>query len=622
VFAVVLGLLALLVGPVLGPVMRGHVRIAAGIDGFVVVTVVGLVILHVLPQSVAFAGAGALVVAALGVVAPVLLHRFDARMPARSSSSSTARQWLTTSIFLAGAFMHALLDGVALIDSGGHDHGHHHDESSISMLALAVLLHRLPYGLAIWVVGRERMGTARAVAVLASLGAGTIVGAVVGERVFTVVSVSSFALVQAFAAGAVLHVLLDEPAFDIGRHPRSSLLGVVAGLVVLVVLAQSHPVVAVIDDELGFGRTLFSMAAQTAPAVVVSCLLLGTLTTWGPRLRLALRGSGNVVLQAVSGVVAGVPEPMCTCTVVPGFERLTRRRVGLAAAAALLVSGPELAFAPVLMGIGLLGPQLTLARLLGAVSVAVCAGVVASKVARAPDVDDGELDDPALPFRAATLQAADHLLPWVLLGLVFAAFCEPLLSPTALSVLPRALEVPVFGVLGAPLYLCASGSTPVAAVLLHKGASAGAVVAFLLSGPVTNIATLGVVSRLYSRRVAMAFAAAVFIAATCVGWCVNVAVDAGLVTLPSLHEHAIHAHGAVEIGAVVVVAVLLGLSLARQGARGFLGQLLRPLDDAKGGHVHGPHCGHVGYARPGFVKKAPVARVRIDVSAPVPPPAS
>ncbi len=89
-FAVVLGLLALLVGPVLGPVMRGHVRIAAGVDGFVVVTVCGLVILHVLPQSVAFAGAGALVVAALGVVAPVLLHRFDARMPARSSSSSSS----------------------------------------------------------------------------------------------------------------------------------------------------------------------------------------------------------------------------------------------------------------------------------------------------------------------------------------------------------------------------------------------------------------------------------------------------------------------------------------------------------------------------------------------------
>jgi dolichol-phosphate mannosyltransferase len=68
--------------------------------------------------------------------------------------------------------------------------------------------------------------------------------------------VSSFALVQAFAAGAVLHVLLDEPAFDIGRHPRSSLLGVVAGLVVLVVLAQSHPVVAVIDGDFQHDETL------------------------------------------------------------------------------------------------------------------------------------------------------------------------------------------------------------------------------------------------------------------------------------------------------------------------------------------------------------------------------
>ena len=594
--------------------MRSQPRLAAAIDGFVVVTVCGLVILHVLPQSVAFSGPVALVVAALGVLAPVVLHRFDARSAPKKSALSGSRYVLTTGIFLAGAFIHALLDGVALVDSHGVDHGHQHaHEDSISLLAIAVLLHRIPYGLAIWIVGRERMGTGRAVAVLAALGAGTIVGAVVGEGVFAIASVEAFALVQAFAAGAVLHVLLDAPAFDVGRFPRASLVGVALGVIVLVVLTQSHPVVAVVDDELHFERALFTFAAETAPSLLLSFVLLALLGVNAHRLRFSLLGVGTKLVQALSGVVAGLPAPLCTCTVGPTFERLMRRRVGVAAAVAFLVSVPELALPSSLLSFELLGPSLTFARLLGAIVVAVVAGVVVSLSSSLPTASSGpgSLDDAPRSFLSAMLSAVDHILPWVLLGLVLAAFCEPLLSTTALQQLPHALEVPVYGLLGVPFYICTAGSTPLAAVLLHKGASAGAVVAFLLSGPATNLATLGIVSRLLSVRVALAFAAAVFVSATAIGYGVNVAVDANVLTLPSLHTDAAHAHGIIELTSL---AVLLAVSLARQGARGFVGQILHPLDDAKGGHVHGPHCGHAGFARPGFVKKAPVARVQFDFS--------
>ena len=68
----------------------------------------------------------------------------------------------------------------------------------------------------------------------------------------------------------------------------------------------------------------------------------------------------------------------------------------------------------------------------------------------------------------------------------------------------------------------------------------------------------------------------------------------------------------VEVVCLVFLCALLVSSVARQGARGFLGQILHPLDDAKGGHVHGPHCGHAEHKAPGFLKKAPVATVKID----------
>ncbi len=47
-------------------------------------------------------------------------------------------------------------------------------------------------------------------------------------------------------------------------------------------------------------------------------------------------------------------------------------------------------------------------------------------------------------------------------------------------------------IVGIPLYICATASTPVAAALILKGVSPGAALVFLLVGPATNIASLSV----------------------------------------------------------------------------------------------------------------------------------
>lgn len=47
-------------------------------------------------------------------------------------------------------------------------------------------------------------------------------------------------------------------------------------------------------------------------------------------------------------------------------------------------------------------------------------------------------------------------------------------------------------VVGIPLYICASASTPVAAALILKGISPSAALVFLLAGPATNLTALTV----------------------------------------------------------------------------------------------------------------------------------
>lgn len=627
-FAVVLGLLALGIGPLIGPWLRRSVPVAAAVDGFVVAAVCGLVLLHVMPQSVALAGGWGFALCALGFLVPVLLHRLDAqRLPALLSGS---REVVTVVVVVAGIFIHAFLDGVALVggdtlkgavdvaqghahhDHGGHDNG----DEGLSILAIAVLLHRLPYSLAIWLVGRERLGTARAIGLLVALGAGTVVGALIGDVAGDGAGVVALALVQAFAAGAVLHVLFDAPAFDVSSSPRASALGVVVALAVLVWLTRSHPVVRVAEEELHFGATLWTLAVQSAPAVLLSLVVLCVLGVVGPRLRPRVGLGRWRLLQAVSGVVAGAVLPVCSCAAVSSFEGLVRRRVATAAAVAFLVAAPALGVPSLLLSFELLGAPLAVGRIVGAVVVAVVAGVVVALAIDAPP-GEGSVDLPPQGFGQAFVASVDHVAPWLVLGIVVAAFAEPLLSPTMLGGIPSIIEVPFAALLGVPLYFCATGSTPIVMVLVHKGLSAGAAIAFLLAGPAVNIATLGLMARLLSRRAAVAFVVAVVVASSVVGVVLNAVAGPGAPGLPALHELAAQEQGPIAVAVVVVVAGVLLSSIARQGARGFLGQIVRPLDEAMGGHVHGPHCGHKGYVRPRFGAKPAVASIQLDFK-PVP----
>ena len=612
VLAVILGLLALGVGPLLAPLLRRSHGLAAAVDGFIACTVTGLVLLHVVPQSVALAGPAAIALAALGFFVPALLHRLDAwQVPATVAG---ARRVIASVVVLAGAFVHALLDGVALAGdslTGGHG-GHDHADEGLTLLALAVLLHRLPYSLAIWVVGRERVGTTQALLLLGALGAGTVVGALGGGMVLEGTSSQVLSLVQSFAAGAVLHVLLDAPAFDVDRSPRSSTVGVLVGLGVLVLVSRGHAAVRVATDELPFSRALLTLAAESAPAILLSLGFIGLLGALGPRLLRPIGAGRSTFAQALSGVVAGALLPVCSCTSVPIFESLVRRRVPVAGAVAFLIAAPELGLPSALVSAELLGVDIAIARLVGAVAVAVIVALVLSLVVPSSGGGPGTADLPELGVVDGFFMRTNHIVPWLVLGITVAACCEPLLSSSTLLAVPRAIEVPLYALLGLPLYLCSTGSTPLAALLMHKGASAGAAVALLLSGPAMNIATLGLLARLWSVRAAVAFAAAVVVATSVVGAIVNVLVDLGAIALPSLHTDAQHVHSALEWGSLALLLALVLASLWRQGARRFLKQILNPLDEALGGHVHGPHCGHDAHKRPGFGTRPSVARVQLD----------
>jgi len=94
------------------------------------------------------------------------------------------------------------------------------------------------------------------------------------------------------------------------------------------------------------------------------------------------------------------------------------------------------------------------------------------------------------------------IVVWFFAGLVIAGMITALIPDDLMT---RYLgggihSMLIMLVVGVPLYICATASTPVAAALILKGVSPGAALVFLLAGPATNITSLSVLFGILGRK--------------------------------------------------------------------------------------------------------------------------
>jgi uncharacterized protein len=293
---------------------------------------------------------------------------------------------------------------------------------------------------------------------------------------------------------------------------------------------------------------------------------------------------------------------------------LLKKNVPPAAALAFLIATPEIGIDSIFLSGKLLGLEITAIRLCMAFLIALCVALTLARTFEKIQ-SEGDLDRLSLPperplpptFRGKVAEAirfggseiVDHTGAWLLVGLVVAALLEPYLDPAWLGRIPQGLDVLLFSLLGLPLYVCASGATPLAAVLLLKGASTGAVLAFLITGPSTNVTTFGILKRYHGARGAALFAAAVYGFSVATGFAINWLFPGSSAPIGKVLAES--EHGAVAWVSSLVLLALFAGSLLRLGPRGFLATLSETLGglpsaphshDHEHDHHHGPGHDH------------------------------
>lgn len=148
---------------------------------------------------------------------------------------------------------------------------------------------------------------------------------------------------------------------------------------------------------------------------------------------------------------------------------------------------------------------------------------------------------------------------WLMIGLFFAALVQTYVETDFLAKWGGSIwSMLVMVAISVPMYICATASTPIAAGLLMSGISPGAVLVFMLTGPATNIATLGVVGKELGKRSLFAYLTGVVGTAIVFGLATDYLVSAyGFSVQPlSAGEHEVLPHW-LSISSAVVLALLM-----------------------------------------------------------------
>jgi uncharacterized membrane protein YraQ (UPF0718 family) len=498
-----------------------------------------------------------------------------------------------------GFLAHQVVEGVALGSFSTEAHaGHGHDGLVLAVAAHTVPLTALLIAEALTHRSRQAaMGRAVALVVATSLGFG------LADLLHDALPHALHSWLIAGVAGVLMHILFhdhgDEAPRTTARRALDSL-AVVAG-VALPILAASSSGRAV---QRTVTEAFVELTVETAPMLLLGLVLGAALQLLGAKLPERFFTKGGDLRQALRGVVVGAPLPLCACGVLPVAESLRKRGAGPALVIAFLVATPELGPETLTLTLRFMGGPYAIVRVVAALALAVFAGVWFGRVVRSrhADADADVTSAPAEAPPASVSQAFAHfdelllhVAPWAFVGLWAAAFVQVALPSGSLAqTTAGGLDIWLVAAVAMPAYVCAASATPVAAVLLLKGVSPGAVLVGLLLGPATNVATLGVLKKAYGGRSVVLGTMGVALVTIGLGYLVN-AVDVP-VMLPNQLDGS---HGHSPIAWACVAA--LGLALARQLWKWGLGPWLEILgghhthEHGEGhhhGHGHGHHHGH------------------------------
>jgi len=293
-------------------------------------------------------------------------------------------------------------------------------------------------------------------------------------------------------------------------------------------------------------------------------------------------------LSSVKAALFGVPLPICSCGVIPTAIFMAKNGASKGAVISFLISTPQTGIDSIVATYGMLGPFFAIFRPFAAFFMGITGGIIVTLFSDAEKInndssqcsDNSCSGDSCAPksikekkrptirqaLHYAFIEFLDDISIHFLAGLLIAgliAFFMPdnLLVEYHLNNGVAAMVLMI--ILGAPMYVCATSSIPIAITLMLKGVSPGAAFVFLTAGPVTNAASLTVLIKVIGKKTTLLYLATIAVTSILLGLSFDYFLELADIDVTAMLSSISHHHKGVSNSIIYhISAIILGILLA------------------------------------------------------------
>ena len=259
-----------------------------------------------------------------------------------------------------------------------------------------------------------------------------------------------------------------------------------------------------------FFWSLLTVVCEMAPYLLLGFLIAGILHVYVPQgfyRKYLSNGNKWAVLWAA---LLGIPLPLCSCGVIPTAIGLRHEKASKGAVASFLIATPQTGIDSILATFSLMGLGFAIIRPVAALVTGVCGGILVNRLV--PE-EDGEVrlrsschvergNKLTRVLKYAYFQMIQDMGGRLVIGLLVAALIQVIVPEEFFLHFGKQplLQMLLVLIVAVPMYICSTGSIPVAAALMMKGLSPGAALVMLMAGPAVNLASILVVRKAMGRR--------------------------------------------------------------------------------------------------------------------------
>lgn len=323
---------------------------------------------------------------------------------------------------------------------------------------------------------------------------------------------------------------------------------------------------------IGILSSSLDLLIAMAPYLLFGFFFAGILNEFISAEKIAQHLGKSSIGSVVKAALFGIPLPLCSCGVIPPTMALRKAGASRGAVLSFLIATPTSGVDSIAATYSLLGPFFAVYRVVASFFAGIFSGIVANLLDKGTDqepksgpVSTSEQTNKTVSARIksifyyAFIELLSEIGKWLVIGIFVGGLITYLIPESFFteSIFSGWKAILLMLVVSVPIYVCATGSIPIAAALLLKGINPGAAFVFLLAGPATNAVTMTVITKYLGKKSAFIYIATLIMSSLAFGLLLDLLWGHwGLSTTTHFHGHSMIPRW-LEIASALVLSGLL-----------------------------------------------------------------